>query len=50
MTMVLPEGLGPHAVVYQLHGLSDNYTTWQRWTTIECHAQRLGIAIKNIKI
>ena len=45
MMVILPDGPGPHPVVYQLHGQSDNYTAWQRWTTIECHAQRLCIAI-----
>ena len=45
MTVILPDGPGPFPVVYQLHGQSDDHTAWQRWTTIERHAGRLGIAI-----
>ncbi len=45
MTVILPDGPGPFPVVYQLHGQSDDHTAWQRWTTIELHANRLGIAI-----
>ena len=42
---ILPDGPGPFPVVYQLHGQSDDHTAWQRWTTIERHAGRLGIGI-----
>lgn len=45
MIVILPDGPGPFPVVYQLHGQSDDHTGWQRWTTIERHAARLGIAI-----
>jgi putative tributyrin esterase len=29
---------GPYPVVYMLHGLSDDYTAWLRWTSIERYA------------
>jgi S-formylglutathione hydrolase FrmB len=45
MIVILPDGPGPHPVVYLLHGQSDDYTAWQRWTTIEMHARRLNIAL-----
>ena len=45
MIVILPDGPGPFPVVYQLHGQSDDHTGWLRWTTIERHAARLGIAI-----
>lgn len=45
MIVILPDGPGPHPVAYMLHGQSDDYSAWQRWTTIELHARRLGIAL-----
>ncbi len=33
--VILPHDRGPHRVVYQLHGLSDDESAWQRKTTIE---------------
>jgi putative tributyrin esterase len=38
MNIVLPDGDGPFRVVYQLHGLSDDYTVWLRRTSIERYA------------
>jgi hypothetical protein len=36
MFVILPDkGTGPFPVMYLLHGLSDDYTIWQRRTRIE---------------
>lgn len=35
MNVVLPEGKGPFATFYLLHGLSDDYSIWHRRTRIE---------------
>ncbi len=37
--VILPQNdaLGPFAVFYLLHGLSDDHTIWQRRTSIERH-------------
>lgn len=45
--IILPdqEPSGPLPVVYQLHGLSDNHTTWHRRTAIERHAQAHQVMI-----
>jgi S-formylglutathione hydrolase FrmB len=32
-------------VLYLLHGLSDDCTIWERWTSIERHASEKGIAV-----
>jgi putative tributyrin esterase len=45
MCVMLPDGPGPFPMVYLLHGLSDDHTAWQRWTTAEMHSQRLGIGL-----
>lgn len=45
MYVVLPEGEGPFPVVYQLHGLSDDYTIWLRRTSIERYAERYGMMV-----
>jgi S-formylglutathione hydrolase FrmB len=45
MHVILPDGPGPFPMVYMLHGLSDDYTAWQRWTTIERQAYRLGLGL-----
>ncbi|MHB9022671.1 MAG: alpha/beta hydrolase [Armatimonadota bacterium] len=43
---VLPEGPpAPYRVVYLLHGLSDDYTIWQRRTSIERYADRYGLMV-----
>lgn len=36
---------GEYKTVYLLHGMSDDHTTWQRRTSIERYASRLGIAV-----
>ena len=38
MNVIIPDGAGPFPVLYLLHGLSDNYSAWQRWTSIERYA------------
>ncbi|HYE05373.1 MAG TPA: alpha/beta hydrolase family protein [Planctomycetota bacterium] len=46
MFVVMPDGAkAPPPVVYQLHGLSDDYTMWQRRTSIERYADRHGLMI-----
>ena len=35
MNVILPTGRGPFPVLYLLHGLSDDYTSWARQTAIE---------------
>lgn len=36
---------GPFAVMYLLHGLSDNHTIWQRRTSIERYVQNLPLIV-----
>ena len=36
---------GKHKVLWLLHGMSDNHTIWQRRTSIERYASRLGLAV-----
>jgi len=45
--VVLPEhdSLAPYRTIYLLHGLSDDYTVWQRRTSVERYAERLGIMV-----
>lgn len=43
--VLLPEGKGPFPVLYLLHGLSDDYTIWQRRTSIERHAEGLPLIV-----
>lgn len=44
--LALPEREGPPPpVVYLLHGLSDDYTIWQRRTSVERYAEALGLAV-----
>jgi len=31
--------------LYLLHGMSDNYTSWLRWTSVERYAEAAGIAV-----
>jgi S-formylglutathione hydrolase FrmB len=45
MYVAVPQTPGPHPVIYQLHGLSDDYSIWQRRTTIEAHAERIGAIV-----
>ncbi len=42
MNVILPDGEGPFAVLYLLHGLSDNHCTWCRRTGIERYAEVAG--------
>jgi len=46
LTALLPEeGDGPFPVVYLLHGMMDDYSTWLRRTALERHALGRGLAI-----
>ena len=52
MNIIIPEGdvgikdeEGKYAVVYLLHGYTDDYTKWCRLTAIERYANDLGIAV-----
>lgn len=36
---------GPYPVFYLLHGLSDDYTAWLRWTSIERYVRALPIIV-----
>ncbi|MEO7715226.1 MAG: alpha/beta hydrolase family protein [Capsulimonas sp.] len=46
VNVILPEtGDGPFPVYYLLHGLSDNHTAWQRYTSVERYAASLPIII-----
>jgi len=45
MFVVMPEVDPPFRVVYLLHGLSDDYTIWQRRTSIERYADRFGLMV-----
>jgi S-formylglutathione hydrolase FrmB len=45
MYVVLPGGDGPFGAIYLLHGLSDDYTIWQRRTSVERYADRHGVLV-----
>ncbi len=45
MLVALPQRPGPHPLIVQLHGHSDDHTIWQRRTTIEPEAERIGAAV-----
>jgi len=45
MYVLLPEAEPPYRVVYQLHGLSDDYTIWLRRTNIERHAESAQLMV-----
>lgn len=45
MQVVVPQKPGRHPLIVQLHGYSDDYTIWQRRTTIELEAERIGAAV-----
>jgi S-formylglutathione hydrolase FrmB len=36
---------GPYPVYYLLHGLSDDYTAWLRWTSIERYVRELPLIV-----
>ncbi|MGQ9731777.1 MAG: alpha/beta hydrolase [Candidatus Zipacnadales bacterium] len=36
---------GPYPVFYLLHGLSDDYTAWLRWTSIERYVRELPLIV-----
>ncbi len=36
---------GPYPVFYLLHGLSDDYTAWLRWSNIERHVRELPLIV-----
>jgi len=36
---------GPYPVLYMLHGLSDDYTAWLRWTSIERYVRALPLIV-----
>ena len=39
------KGSGPFPVFYLLHGLSDDYTAWQRWTRLENYLGELPLIV-----
>lgn len=45
MYVAIPDGQGPFRVVYQLHGLSDDYSMWLRRTNIERYADNCGLMV-----
>ena len=46
MTVILPQpAQARYPVLYLLHGLSDDHTTWLRRTSIERYADPLGLAV-----
>ncbi len=45
MHVILPPGKGPFPVLYLLHGLSDDYTIWQRRTSIERYVDGKNLAV-----
>ncbi len=46
MNVFLPDaGKPPFPVLYLLHGLTDDYTAWQRWTRLECYLRNLPMIV-----
>jgi putative tributyrin esterase len=45
MFVVKPDSAPPYYTVYLLHGMSDDYTIWQRRTSIERYADKFGMMI-----
>jgi putative tributyrin esterase len=45
MNVILPDGKGPFGVLYLLHGLSDDYSTWVRRSNIERHAAQSNLIV-----
>ncbi|HEX8551594.1 MAG TPA: alpha/beta hydrolase family protein [Abditibacteriaceae bacterium] len=41
----VPQRSGPFAVLYLLHGLSDNHTIWQRRTRLEAYLDELNLPL-----
>lgn len=42
---IVPPGKGPFPALYLLHGLSDDYTIWQRRTSIERYVEGKGLIV-----
>jgi S-formylglutathione hydrolase FrmB len=42
---LIPQGKKSYKTLYLFHGLSDDHTAWQRYTSIEMYALRAGIAV-----
>ena len=42
---LIPQGKKNYKTLYLFHGLSDDHTAWQRYTSIEMYAIRAGIAV-----
>jgi putative tributyrin esterase len=40
-----PKAKPPYFTLYQLHGLSDDYTAWMRWTSIERYVHGLPLVV-----
>ena len=49
MNVILPDARSnapkPWKTLYLLHGMTDDYTAWQRWTSIERYAEEWGVAV-----
>jgi putative tributyrin esterase len=45
MNVLLPKGKGPFPVLYLLHGLSDDFTCWMRFSMVEVKAMDLPLII-----
>ena len=45
MYVLVPDGKGPFPVLYLLHGLSDDHTTWLRRTSIERYVSGLPLMV-----
>jgi len=49
MDVILPDAkssaVRPWKTLYLLHGMTDDCTAWQRWTSIERYAEEQGIAV-----
>lgn len=45
MNIILPPGNGPFPVLYLLHGLSDDHTTWARRTSIERYVDGCNLMV-----
>ncbi len=46
LTAIVPDNLpGPFPVFYLLHGLSDDHTSWLRWSNIDAYVQGLPLIV-----
>ena len=45
MNVILPQREGVFPVLYLLHGMTDDHTAWQRWTSIERYAEDYDLCI-----